>query len=369
MSLARGGRPRILGLTIALVFTSSSTIASAETTSPVRVVIRTITPLDEALYERTVGQVSDLSAELQRASSSALEPTMTERLAEARVLAGRLDASMVVWFEHPSASENVVLVALPSRARVLVRPVETTSGSTSAMLEASSLVVRTALLALEAGAQLGVPNEDVTRDTAPAPPPIEPAPEPRLPPPKHALAAREPASWSAFLNAGWQLGIDGRSPAGARAATLEAGVYLGAWTASLRGAAGLPSRSHDDLVSLEVSRHALGALVGRTLVGGDVWQIDLLAGAGLVAFRRSAYPRDARFSPSPPTTQTSFAGAIEARVLWTPAPRFPMRLGSSLGADAIASPPSFTYETATGVVEQASWFVEPRIAFFASLQW
>ena len=92
-----------------------------------RVVIRTIVPLDEDLYERTVGQVSDLSAELHKADSAALEPTMTARLEEARVLAVRYDAAMVVWFEHPPAAGPVVLVALPSRDRVLVRHIAVTS--------------------------------------------------------------------------------------------------------------------------------------------------------------------------------------------------------------------------------------------------
>ena len=127
-------------------------------------------------------------------------------------------------------------------------------------------------------------------------------------------------------------------------------------------------RSHDDLVSLEVSRHSVGGFIGRTVAESDVWQLDVVAGAALVSFRRQASPRNPRFSPSPTADRTSFATSLEVRALWAPTPTFPVQLGVTLGADALASPPSFSYATANGVVEQPSWFVEPRAAFFALLR-
>jgi len=344
-----------------------SRAASAE----VRVVVRMVEPIDEALYERTVGHVSDLAVELQAVSGEALEPTMAERLDQARALARRFDATMIVWFEHPANGGTVVFVALPSSERVLVRHVAEESaeiaGSTSAMLETSSLVVRTALLALESGAPLGVPNEELTRPTRRAPP-SRPEGDAKPKANERRAAAPRGVRWSPFVAAGWQLSVDGRSAGGVRAGTLEAGVHPGPWIAFLRGAVGLPSRFHDRHVSLEVSRHSAGAFVGRTAARGDLWQLDVVAGAALVAIHRSAFPRVARFSPSPPTTRTSIAGSLELRALWSPARASSVQLGITLGADVLANPPSFSYETENGVVGQSSWVVEPRAGFFAGLR-
>ncbi|OJY15844.1 MAG: hypothetical protein BGO98_24575 [Myxococcales bacterium 68-20] len=368
MARARGGPPRTFGRVFALLVT---VLVSRAAAAEVRVVVRTIEPVDEALYERTVGQVSDLAVEVRAASGTALESTMAERLDQAHALANRFDATMVVWFEHPANGGTIVLVALPSSGRVLVRHVAeeraALASSDSALLEASSLVVRTALLALESGAPLGVPSEELTGPTLPSPPPPR---EVDAKPKTNERRAAPPSGvrWSPFVAAGWQLNVDGRSPGGVRAATLEAGVHPGSWIASLRGAVGLPSRSHDRYVSLEVSRHLAGVFVGRTAARGELWQLDVIAGAGLLAIRRSAFPRDARFAASPPASRTTIAGSLEARALWSPERASPVQLGIALGADVHGSPTSFSYETENGIVAQSSWLVEPRAAFFAGLR-
>ena len=308
MARARGGPPRTFGRVFALLVT---VLVSRAAAAEVRVVVRTIEPVDEARYGRTVGQVSDLAVEVRAASGTALESTMAERLDQAHALANRFDATMVVWFEHPANGGTIVLVALPSSGRVLVRHVAeeraALASSDSALLEASSLVVRTALLALESGAPLGVPSEELTGPTLPSPPPPR---EVDAKPKTNERRAAPPSGvrWSPFVAAGWQPNVDGRSPGGVRAATLEAGVHPGSWIASLRGAVGLPSRSHDRYVSLEVSRHLAGVFVGRTAACGELWQLDVIAGAGLLAIRRSAFPRDARF-PCPLVSGASISGS------------------------------------------------------------
>jgi len=128
----------------------------------------------------------------------------------------------------------------------------------------------------------------------------------------------------------------------ARVATLEAGVHSGPWIVSLRGAIGLPSRSHDRYVSLEVSRHSTGAFVGRTAALGELWQLDVVARAALLVIQRSAFPRDARFSASPPATRTAIAGSLEARALRSPERTSPVPLGFGLGAGVLASASSFS---------------------------
>ncbi|AKU99097.1 hypothetical protein AKJ09_05761 [Labilithrix luteola] len=331
-----------------------------------RVLVRTVAPVDEAFYERTVGQVSDLPVELRKVADAELEETTTERLARARELASDFEATVVVWFEHQPNANTRIFIADPAHDRVLVRTVASESdaiaSSSSAMLEASSLVVRTALLALDSGAPLGIPNDDLTR---PAPAPPREPDEASTPAEQRSAPS---ARWSPSFGAGWQLTLDGWSPAGAHAATLDAGVCRNAWCASLRGAFGLPSRSQDGNVALEISRHAAGVSIARTVARGEIWQIDLGAGAGVVVFRRSASQLAADFSPSPPATHVSPAGSLDLRVYWWPTRTSPLQLGASVGADVLATPPSFGYTTPSGFVEQRTWFIEPRGGVFVSLR-
>ncbi len=383
MTGSRAARPRRFAVVLALLLPLFASRSARAEGAGVRVVVRTIVPLDEALYERTVGQVSDLPAKVERASDPALEPSMTARLARAHALATRMDAAMVVWFEHRPDAGPIVFIAVPARERVLVRPVAETASdviarSTSAMLEAASLVVRNALLAFESGVTLGVPNEELTRpevEEQTATESREPAPEPPAPraTPRRSLRAspsRDEAAtrWLPFIGAGWQVTIDGRSPLGARAGILEAGLGHGDWTLRARGSLGLPSRSHDDLASLEVHRHSAQLFAGRTIAHADSVDLDALLGAGAVLFRRAAYARDGSFAPAPSATRISAAGSLELRLSWKPSRTSPVRLGFGVGAEVLSRPPSFSYVTPSGLVERPSWFIEPRLGFIAQLR-
>lgn len=320
------------------------------------------------------------------APDAALEPTMTGRIEAARAIAIREGASMVVWFEHAPSGALTVYVAFPSRARVLVRPLapDATHGTsaqpphapTSANLEVASLVVRTALLvqAQDADAPIGVPDEELTKDDPPAPPP-KPAP-PAAPGgprsawpsrPKRPPLAPEPLHLRPFAALGWQLDVDGRSPAGARAGTLEAGAIYGPWGASLRGGLGLPSRSHDRFVDLDIVRTSIAAFASRTLLRERAWQLDLAAGPAFYIYRRSATGRDPRFVASPAATLTTLAASVEGRLVYRPAPRSIVRLGFLAGATALASPPSFSYDSPDGLIEKPSWPVELRLGFFTAI--
>lgn len=374
---ARDARPRRFAVVLAFLLPLAAAPTALADPGEVRVVVRTIVPLDDALYERTVGQVSDLPAKVERAADAGLEPSLSGRLAEARALATRRDAAMIVWFEHPPDTGPVVFIALPSRERVLVRPVATDvmARSTSAMLEAASLVVRNALLAFESGVTLGVPNEELTRgereereEARRDEPPERPPPRPPKRSARKPAPPGERAVWSPFVGAGWQVTIDGRSPAGARAGVLEGGVRRAGWSALLRGSLGLPSRSHDELATLEVERHGASLSGGRTLARADSVELEGLAGIGVVFFRRAAYSRDASFAPAPTATRVSAAVSLELRLSWSPTRTFPVRLGFGVGADVLGHPPSFSYETPRGVVERPSWFIEPRVGFVTVFQ-
>jgi hypothetical protein len=352
--------------------------AAARADERERIVVRTVVALDDAFYERTVGQVSDLPVTVERAPSPSLEPSLAARLEEASALAVRRDATLIVWLEYPreAPATPTVVIAMPSRGRVLVRPIasNTATTSTSATLEAGSLVVRSALLALEAGAPLGVPTGELTRDETPTPEAARPAPLTPVRPPVLALPPRasrfpEPLSWHPFVGVGWQLSIDGRSPAGARAGVVEAGIGRDALFVLARGSLGLPSRSHDALVSLEVERHSAEAFVGWRLAVSDGAVLEGLAGAGIVVYRRAAFRRDPSFTPSAPTTHRTAAGSLELRIAWSPANDSPFRLGLSAGGDILVSPTSFSYATSEGASARRAWFIEPRLGFLASYVW
>ena len=162
--------------------------------------------------------------------------------------------------------------------------------------------------------------------------------------------------------------IDGRSPSGARAGVLEGGVRHRRWATLARGSIGLPSHTHDELASLEVHRHSANILFGYMFARTTSFEVEGLAGGGAIIFRRAAFARDASFAPTAPVTLTTAAGVAELRVSWAPAPTFPIRLGLAAGADVLVQPPSFSYETAHGLVEHPSWFVEPRLGFVALFQ-
>lgn len=347
------------------------TAEAAEPAARVRIVVRVIAPIDNALYERTAGQISDLPAELSRVDDPSLESTTPGRLERAKQIAAESAADLVVWFEHPSLEETRVFVALPERGRILVRPVHManspTSNTTSAMLEASSLVVRTALLALEAGVAVGVPDEELTREAPPeSPPPSPPSPPKRSKRPSPTAPVPVSRAAHPFAGIGWQLTIDGQSPGGARAGALDAGVEYAKWLALARGTLGLPSRSNDDRVSLDVSRHSVVGMIGRNVLDSGRSArlgLDVLAGAGAIFFHRQAFARSPGFVPTPPETSASFAATFEANGYWAPNVRLPLQLGVSLGADVLAHPLVFAYTTATQEIRRPTWFVQPRIAF------
>ena len=117
-----------------------------------------------------------------------------------------------------------------------------------------------------------------------------------------------------------------------------------------------------------MSRHSANLLVGYTFARTTSVELEGLAGAGAIIVRRTTFARDASFSPTAPATITTPAGVAEVRVSWAPSRSLPVRLGLAAGADVLVQPPSFSYESARGVVRHPAWFVEPRLGFIAVLQ-
>ena len=352
-----------LGIAFGLIALTSRAEASGR-----RAVVRVVTPADNAILERIVGQTSDLAPELRPSSVPALERSMGARLEAARDLAARFDADLVVWFEHESADEMVVFVEFPRAQRVLFRGVGAAAGpapaSSSAGLEAAAFVVRTALMGLEADVALGVPDDALTE----TPPPAE---KPARPPPARGTATATPepprrdraSALRPHAEVGWMLAADGQSPAGARAVVAELGLAKATWTAGVFGELGLPSRLHDQLASLEISRHAAGGLVTKTVMRGAALRLDAGLGGGVSVFSRAASRRVDSFSPTPSRTTVSVSGRAEVRLVWSARPGAATTLAVALGVEALSSVPVLVYSDGSRELRRSFWAVQPFLGF------
>lgn len=281
-----------------------------------------------------------------------------------------------------------VVVAIPDTDRVLVREVdparaahELTPAARSALLEQAALVVSTALNAIEADSLIGVSRRELLGLTAeePAPPtPPAAASEPvvrdesksastttkrNAKPEKLPIPPSSPP-WHASVGAGWQVTVDGESPGGAHAGALSGYFEWRDFTVELDVSLGLPSRMRDDFSTVDLSRHAATATLGRILFRTKTWSFLAGVGGGGVLFSRAITPSDPRLVPSTNRTYLSphATVAVAARYAAT------RNLGFMIVAaiDGVASPPTLAYEVRGGTVPSRSlWFFEPRSSLFA----
>jgi hypothetical protein len=355
----------------------------------IEVVVRTVTAEDRLIFERIIGHASDLPVRLRELRERALEGDLVERLEKASALA-KTGARVVVWFEHPPPSELRVVVALPREDRVLVRAVggaqplrEGRARATSAALEEAALLVSTSLYAIEADGVVGVSREELlglegSKAGPPPPPPPPPPPEGsetaraeegslRLastkPEPGGATTARSTSPWHALIGVGWQLSLDGESPAGARAGAITGLFEWREYLFQLGLSLGLPSRIYDSFSLLELSRHDVRATFGKVLIRAQRWRVHAGFGAGGVSFVRASTPRDPRLVPSAKRMFLSPFAAVDIAVRYLATPN--LGLMAVAGVDGIASPPTFAYEVrGAPLPSRTLWSFEPRASFF-----
>jgi hypothetical protein len=382
-------RPRFRALptAAALVATLLISLFSRQAWSnDIQVVVRTVTPSDRLLFERIVGHTSDLPATLREHHEAALEPDLPSRLETASSLA-ETGTRVVVWFEHPSTTQVRVVVAIPDKDRVLVREVgaartahELTPAARSALLEQTALVVSTALNAIEADSLIGVSRRELLGLTAEVPTPPTPpaaASEPvvrdesksapattkRSAKPEKLPVPPSPA-WHASVGAGWQVTVDGESPGGAHAGALSGYFEWRDFTVELDVSLGLPSRMRDDFSTVELSRHAATATVGRILFRTRTWNFLAGVGGGGVLFSRAITPSDPRLVPSASRTYLSPHATVEVAARYAATRNLGLMIVAAI--DGVASPPTLAYDVRGGAVPNRSlWFFEPRASLFA----
>lgn len=349
------GGPRALGprwvvLLICLAggWLAPTAAAAEDPTRATRVVLRIAGERDRALLARARGQASDLPLVLVPVEVPALEPSLGAQAAAAPVLARQLGARGVIWFA-PAPEGGIVVHTWQARgADVVVRAVEGErrdgdEALSSATLEATALVVRTALRALIEGDRRAVPiavSLPVSATMAADP------------------GAGEGPAWSAALGPLWI--DDGVTTRGALGLGLGAGLVWPRLAVELALAATWPTAATDDLTKLRLSRGSftLGAFGRARFTRRFVAMAGLRAGAAV--FLRS--------------TEALQDGVVPRAVsrTWSPllAPELGLRaaLGAGVGlvlsvaTDVLPQAPTLGYARAGGIEGQRSlWRVQPRL--------
>lgn len=329
-------------------------LAARARAEPWRVVVRVVDASEQALYERVVGQTSDLDVAVHARATEALESSVAAQLARARELGETQDAAVVVWFAHAETALEVWVLDRGA-ARVLQRSLARGEGelAQSAQEEAAALVVRSAVRASKVGAALGTPERELVPEPAPVLAPkastSEAKPPPAPPPaPRFRLGGSLTGTW------------DGASDHGNLALGLRFGLALPSLELGVRGAFGLAANVEARLSELALSAHRAGLYAAYAPALSARVQLLAELGAGL-----AVYTTEVSFE------QPSFAGADRRALL----PVLSAALGArawfdrvfgvafAIGADVLPERLTLGYDSASGFVRVArAWPVQPTLS-------
>jgi hypothetical protein len=282
--------------------------------------------MDRELAARVEGQCADLDLAALRVER-ALPADLPGQIAFARAAGARAD--LVIWF---GADAGGPVAYVSSGDRIVARRVGQATGplSRSASIEALAVAVRTVVEGIAAS---------------------------RAEPVEAARATRARA-WG---EAGWTALLDGTAPSGRRGVMLRAGAARGPW--SLAAMAGIsPAASVEAApATIEISRQQAGLVAGLELLparGG--WSAALELGVGAARYRRATTTAGDGLVATPAAVSWSALVAPGVRVARRTFPGAWLALG--LGADVLATPPSFRARRASGVDAVAStWACAPRL--------
>jgi len=319
-----------------------------------RAVLR-VPPGAEALAERVHGQTSDVDVEI-RQDTAPIEASLPAQLAAADTIAARESVDVVVWCDRESDPPErlLVVVAMPRAGRVLVRRVE---GEGSAALESAALIVRSALRALAAGAEIGVHRAEVAPvEQRPPRPSPGPAPEtravratPRTPAPAWIASLGSLSIWDFHSDAG-QHGLAGRFGIAIR--RLEVGLVAGV---------ALPATLKDEYATLSLSRRHLAVFTGLRVVAANRLHVVVGAELGAAAWARSTVETaPGVVAAAPQVTYAPFA-APQVGLRWLALPALAGTL--LLSADVVPGAPRIGLRPEGGgaiVGERRFGPVEPR---------
>jgi hypothetical protein len=326
------------------------------------VVLRIVGDDDRALAARVRGQIADLEVDLLESESASLEANLAGQLEAADSVAKSRGARAVVWFDARGTS-LLVLVAVPSDGRVLVRSIaiEGTAQS-SATLESAALVVRSALRALAAGGTIGIERKDLEPEKPAAnPAPAVETPKPTPPTPRATSNAPSAPSVHGFASLTIGAVFDGLDRYGAQSGALGGGLRLGPWSLGGRLGVTAPKTLASEYGSLVVSRYDAALRAGFDFVRlGDV-SLSFCASVGVAAIRRgNEHPQSGVTIAEGRTHTGATLGADLAARLHPRGERFSFVLGA--GADYLPAAPMFGYQVGgTFLAAHSASTVQPKL--------
>jgi len=326
------------------------------------VVLRITGDDDRALAARVRGQVADLDVDLSQSESTSLEANLAAQLEAADTLAKARGARAVIWFDA-RGTNLLVLVAVPSDSRVLVRSIaiEGTTQS-SATLESAALVVRSAVRALAAGGTIGIERKELEPEKPAAKPvPAIETPKPTLPVPRETSVARSSPSLNGFASLTIGAVFDGLDRYGSESAALGFGLRSGRFSLGALVGATAPKTLASEYGSLVVSRYDAAMRAGVDLVTlGDV-SLSFAANVGVAAIRRgNERPQSNVTVVEGRTHASSTLGADLAARLHPRGERFSLVLGA--GVDYLPAAPMFGYQVGgTFLAVHTASTVQPKL--------
>lgn len=333
---------------LALLLACTAICAGRAAAEPLRALVRVPGPDEEDLLLRLRGQTVDLDVSLI-VERRPIEPALSGQLAAAAALAAGHGARVVVWVSaDPQGGGRLLCVGEPARGRVLLRSLPrplADPGDRSVAAEGAALVVRSALQALLRGDPVGVPTASLAKPPRPSPP----RPPPSL-----------PAGF--FLGAGWQVALDGQSPAGQHALVLHGGLRLKAISLGLFGAAALPAHLRDDVTEVSLSRHGAGVSAAYAFALSPRLRLSVGGALGVLLFQRATLALSPEVTAAPDGLTPAFSAAPEARLIVVLKAR-PGLLGELvLAADVPIGAPELGYAGPGGGFEVRNrlWPVQPR---------
>lgn len=156
----------------------------------------------------------------------------------------------------------------------------------------------------------------------------------------------EPSTAGLQTSIGWQVAVDGQSPAGQHALGLRLALELGRFELGLLGSIGLVSVRLDDdsgQFAVRLNRHAVLGGLGYTLLSSEGLRLSFGAAAGMIIFyrRTEVYADDLEAAPPARRNAVVFRGGLLGQWL----PRWTNRvlgLELEIAADVVPAAPVFS---------------------------
>ncbi|MDF2692964.1 MAG: hypothetical protein K0S65_1347 [Labilithrix sp.] len=329
-------------------------------------IVRVGQPSDTAVLQRIIGQTSDLPLTILAVPGAVEQETSAAREQGLR-LARSHDARAVVWFsplERIEHDEIAVFLLDPVEQRLFTARVGRDAGSRSAMLEATSLIVRDVLQSLLEGRPIDAAEEvlpESGKHEAAAPPPlvgIKPKPEP-LP---STASPTSHAPWTPFTGVGVRAVLTHEQLS--YALNSRVGIAHGSWEGGAALTLGATNVQRDPVASLLLRRHTVGLFAGGRLELGEGLTLTLGVQSGAIFFLRSTRPHVSYLAASASEANVRAYIGPEIRLTWAPRPSG-VRLSFGAGCDLVVFPPAFAYERTSARAptfpELALWPVQPHL--------